>query len=76
MDKKELLNLIKTGEGYTLEFKESLPSDLAKHMCAFANASGGKILLGIKDNGQIVGYSLTNTDNSRVQDIARNILNS
>ena len=30
MKREELLELIGTGEGYTLEFKESLPSDLGK----------------------------------------------
>jgi len=30
MDKKELLELIKTGEGLTLEFKESVSSNLGR----------------------------------------------
>ncbi|HIJ97627.1 TPA: ATP-binding protein, partial [archaeon] len=68
MGKDELLALIKTGEGYSLEFKESIPSDLGKHICAFANASGGKIVLGVKDDGSIIGYRLGNADSSRIQD--------
>ncbi|MBI4154312.1 putative DNA binding domain-containing protein [Candidatus Woesearchaeota archaeon] len=73
MNKKELLALIKTGEGYTLEFKESVPSDLGKHICAFANASGGKMILGLKDDGSVIGYHLGNVDSSRIQDTARNM---
>lgn len=73
MNKKELIDLIKTGEGYTLELKESIGNSLGKEICAFANASGGKIILGIKDNGALTGYKLTNKDKSLIQDIARNM---
>lgn len=45
---------IKFGESATLEFKESLPSDSKKYLktiIAFANTSGGKLVVGsqIKD---------------------------
>ncbi len=73
MDKKELLELIETGEGYTLEFKESLSSSIGKDICAFTNSSGGKIILGVKDNGIIKGYNLSNRDKSKIQDIAKNM---
>ncbi len=32
-----------------MELKESLNSSVGKEICAFANASGGKIILGVKD---------------------------
>ena len=51
MNKEELRGLIETGEGYTLDFKEGIPSDLGRHICAFANASGGRIILGVRDDG-------------------------
>ena len=72
MNKKELLELIKTGEGYTLEFKERI-GNLGKEICAFANASGGKIILGVKDDGAIKGFELTNIIRSKIQDIVRNM---
>ena len=74
MEKKELINLIKTGEGLKLEFKEgfNVPS-LGKEMCAFANESGGKIIIGVNDNGVIKGFSLTNSQSSQIQTIARTI---
>lgn len=50
--REELDLLIEEGEGYQLEFKESVNSDLAKELTAFANASGGRILIGVSDNGQ------------------------
>ena len=71
MNKKELFELVKIGEGYTLEFKENLDKSLGKELCAFANASGGKIVLGVTDKNEIKGFSLTNKNISQIQDIAR-----
>ena len=73
MNKKELLELVETGEGYALEFKESLSSPIGKDICAFANSSGGKIVLGVKDNGNIKGYKLSNKDRARLIDIIQSI---
>ena len=47
---KELKQLIQTGEGYHLEFKESLEKSLIEEVCAFANSSGGKVMLGVSDD--------------------------
>ena len=58
MSAQELYTLIAQGEGFTSEFKRSMPSDLGREMCAFANASGGVILLGVTDKGKIVGTKL------------------
>ncbi len=73
MRKKDILKLIETGEGYKLEFKETFSSSIGKEVCAFANASGGKIILGVRDDNTIRGCSLNNSEFSRIQDIARNI---
>ena len=70
---KSILDLIKTGEGLTLEFKEGVNSDLGKEICAFANANGGKIILGVKDNGKIIGIKPTNSLTSQIQNFARNM---
>ena len=69
----EIRFLINQGEGYNLEFKESFSNSIAREICAFANANGGKILLGITDDGEIKGISITNSLKSRIQDIARNL---
>ena len=73
MDKKELLELVKTGEGYTLEFKEDYSSSIDKEICAFANGNGGKILLGVNDNNVIIGFTSSNRLASQIQTIARNM---
>ncbi|MFW5902839.1 MAG: helix-turn-helix domain-containing protein, partial [archaeon] len=46
MDLEELRELIKTKEGHKLEFKEKPSKNLTKEMVAFANADGGRILIG------------------------------
>ena len=32
------------------------PSDIAKHLVAFANANGGILVIGIEDNGDVTGF--------------------
>jgi ATP-dependent DNA helicase RecG len=56
LTRDELAALIAAGEDSFTEFKESVsPSDLAKELCAFANAHGGRVLIGVDDDGGIVG---------------------
>ena len=52
-----VLSLIAQGESKTLEFKRELPrfEQIAKTVIAFANTSGGKLLIGVDDNGSLVG---------------------
>ena len=66
-------DLIKLGEGYHLEFKESIDKSFAKEVCAFANASGGKILLGVTDKGFKKNIVLDNQLHSRIQDTINHI---
>lgn len=73
MNKKELEQLINQGEGYHLEFKESLSTNISKEICAFANADGGKILLGVNDDGETKGINITNSLKSQIVDIARKL---
>lgn len=73
MSKKELEFVLSQGEGYNIEFKESSTPAIGKEMCAFANASGGKILIGVSDAGDLSGVRITNKLRSEIQDIARNI---
>ena len=49
-------DLIARGEGPTVEFKRSLTKDVGRELCAFANAGGGIILIGVSDAGEIVGH--------------------
>ncbi|GAB6101009.1 hypothetical protein JCM16138_02320 [Thermococcus atlanticus] len=49
--------LIKKGEGETLEFKRELNDSVYKTLSAFANTDGGILLLGVGDDGTIYGFS-------------------
>ena len=55
---KELLQLIRHGENYQIEYKEAktdLPKTLFDSVCAFSNREGGDIFLGVHDTGVILG---------------------
>lgn len=74
MTDKEIHNLIQLGEGIELEFKQSMPSDLGREICAMANSIGGRILLGVDDTGRIIGIKQSNRLKSEIQNIARNLV--
>lgn len=59
MNPSDLRHLIQTGEGTFLEFKKTIPSaeKIAREIAAFANTSGGTILIGVDDNKAITGIS-------------------
>jgi len=42
-------------ESQNIEWKENWKDEYLKWICGFANAKGGKIIIGKKDNGEIVG---------------------
>src|SRR3954454_21761499 len=72
MKRSDLEILLQEGEGTTLEFKEGLSSSFARELVALANTLGGKILLGVRDNGTVAGIRDSNELRARIQDIARN----
>ncbi len=73
MNEEKLHNLIALGEGFTVEFKEAGTSKIGREMCAFANATGGLILIGVSDDGSIKGVTGHNKLKSVVQSIAHSI---
>ncbi|UCH95991.1 MAG: putative DNA binding domain-containing protein [Candidatus Aminicenantes bacterium] len=72
MKKNELTQILQEGEGQFVEFKEKLDNSLVKEIVAFANASGGRIFLGIDDSGKIKGLSITNRLKSQIVDYGKN----
>ena len=65
MNNKKLKNIINKGEGLNVEFKKAskqLPESLFETVCAFLNRSGGTILLGVDDTGNILGVENKSTD--------------
>ena len=71
MTQGAISDLIVRGEGPMIEFKRSLTKDVGRELCAFANAGGGTILLGVSDAGEIVGVANHNRLKSRLLNTAR-----
>lgn len=72
MDINQVRLLAKRGESRTLEYKTSTAQlrDAFETVCSFLNGQGGTILIGVANNGQVLGQNVT--DNTR-QEIAREI---
>ena len=70
MSQSSLPDLVALGEGFTTEFKRSGTTGLGREICAFTNATGGTILLGVEDEGEVCGVADHNRLNSEVQSIA------
>lgn len=59
-------------ESQNIEYKQSWRDEYLKWICGFANASGGKIYIGVSDSGQVIGTS----DTKRLlEDIPNKIVN-
>jgi len=58
MTLRELEQLVSLGEGISLEFKRRVPRPerIAKEIVALANTNGGRIVLGVGDDGSIEGF--------------------
>ena len=66
----DIKSIISSGEGYNAEFKVSVPAkvkELTEEVCAFANAAGGILLLGVDDENNIQGVDINNAKRSAIQ---------
>ena len=76
MNARDLSRLAAMGEGLTLEFKRKVPraARLAKEVIALANTAGGYVLIGVDDDGTVMGvrdsfeeqYALAEAVNSHI----------
>ena len=64
MNVKELKNLVRQGEGTSLEFKlkASHPEKIIREIVAFANSKGGKLLVGVNDDKTIPGLKFVDEE--------------
>ena len=58
--KSTIAELISQGEHQQQDFKMRIDNSIkiAKTLCAFANGIGGRILIGVKDNGNVFGIDV------------------
>ncbi|MEI6708286.1 MAG: RNA-binding domain-containing protein [Methylococcales bacterium] len=70
---QEVNELIHQGENVAVEFKELpvRPEVIAREMVAFANSSGGVILLGVTDQGRLCGVGAASHLEEWIMNIAR-----
>lgn len=75
MDYLDVKNLARTGEGTYLEFKRTIPSvqKIAREIAAFANTSGGTLLIGVDDDKSLVGVDGYQEEEFLLQKAARNV---
>ncbi|MFC2062195.1 ATP-binding protein [Elusimicrobiota bacterium] len=71
MKLEDLKLIIAEGESLLVEFKEKYSSKIDRDIVAFSNTKGGTILLGVNDNGKIIGEKLTNKVKAEINDVAR-----
>lgn len=58
MNHTDIEKILADGESETVEFKESFSRETVQTGGAFANTRGGTILIGVSDNGDVVGVQL------------------
>jgi ATP-dependent DNA helicase RecG len=76
LDAINLLSIVNSGEGYNAEFKVNIPTNMksiTEEVCAFANASGGVVLIGVDDKNSIKGITLDNAKRSALQNSLKEI---
>ncbi len=60
MREDQFIKLSQAGENVQIEYKtcyEQISDSLYETVCSFLNHSGGHILVGVKDNGEIAGVN-------------------
>ncbi|MCY4107676.1 MAG: ATP-binding protein, partial [Chloroflexi bacterium] len=74
----ELEQLVRNGESFRVEFKETLegsaPTAIREAVCAFANdlpgsGEAGVVFVGVRDNGEPVGIDITDRMLTQLSDI-------
>lgn len=58
-------------EGERLEFKRSWTDEALKDIAAFANRHGGTVLVGVDDDGTVVGFD---ADDSRLRELTSRVV--
>ena len=59
MEAQDLIELIRRGEDSRTQFKQTVtnPESVAGDLVAFSNTKGGRLVIGVNDQGMVVGLS-------------------
>ncbi|GAB3544515.1 AlbA family DNA-binding domain-containing protein [Spirosoma fluminis] len=76
MTRNQLDELIEQGESNRLEFKRQISSAhrIARTLAAFANTSGGTLLIGVTDDGKIVGVPSEFREVRKIEDATDSLI--
>lgn len=55
---EEIRNIVLSGEDQNIEFKLTFNNDSIISICAFANSNGGNLIIGVNDNGDLLGVDV------------------
>lgn len=58
MKEKDILKLISAGENQSVEFKTNFNDSTIESLVAFSNSNGGKVLIGVNEDGKITGVNI------------------
>ncbi len=70
MEEKELIKMLAEGENEFVEFKRKITPKVAEEIVAMSNARGGIIIIGVDDEGRIVG---TTSNKESINALVQNI---
>jgi predicted HTH transcriptional regulator len=72
----ELQQILARGEDSQYQFKQNITNadSLAAEMVAMVNAAGGKIIIGVNDNGEITGLSYIRRLNQLISNVASDFI--
>ncbi len=75
MQLSEIEKIISAGESASLELKTSTAKlkSIFETLCAFLNTKGGTVLIGVKDDGRIVGQEITDQTNLEISNMITKI---
>lgn len=76
MDYRELLELLAKGENERVEFKRNVNSRVAETICALSNTFGGTIIIGIADDGKVLGVLNPDDELQKLSDMISSIVPS
>ena len=61
-------------ESETIELKETVTDDIKKEIIAFANCDGGKLYIGVRDDGTVVGLDDPDGVSLRISNMVRDAI--
>ena len=60
-------------ESETVELKQEFSESIRKEIVAFANSSGGKIYIGVLDDGEVIGVHSADQMIQRIANTVRDV---